>query len=90
MAPIAATTALRCLPSTLVKGTLTPLEYDSTEGKTPRSFNMDPTGHYLIAANQDSDSLVVFRVDAKTGHLTPIGQKENAPSPTCVTFVPVE
>ncbi len=73
-----------------LKGTLTPLEYDSTEGKTPRSFNMDPTGHYLIAANQGSDSLVVFRVDAKTGHLTPIGQKENAPSPTCVTFVPVE
>ncbi len=73
-----------------LKGTLTPKEYDSTEGKTPRSFNMDPTGHYLIAANQGSDSLVVFRVDATTGHLTPTGQKLDAPSPTCVTFVPVE
>jgi len=73
-----------------LKGTLTPKEYDSTEGKTPRSFNMDPTGHYLIAANQGSDSLVVFRVDPTTGHLTPTGQKLDAPSPTCVTFVPVE
>jgi 6-phosphogluconolactonase len=71
-------------------GTLKPLEYDSTEGKTPRNFNMDPTGHYLIAANQESDSLVVFRVDATTGHLTPTGQKEDAPSPTCVTFEPTE
>ena len=39
-----------------VKGTPTPVQYVHTEGKTPRSFGIDPTGSYLIAANQDSDS----------------------------------
>ena len=50
-----------------MKGTPTPIQYVSTEGKTPRGFGIDPTGSYLIAGNQDSNSLVVFRIDAKTG-----------------------
>jgi len=73
-----------------VKGTLTPIEYVPTGGKTPRNFGIDPTGNYLIAANQDSDSLTVFRIDPKTGRLTPKGQKEEAPTPICVIFEPVE
>jgi len=73
-----------------VKGTLTPIEYDSTQGKTPRSFALDPTGHYLIAADQDSDSLVVFQIDPTTGRLTATGQKQDSPSPTCVLFEPIE
>ncbi len=68
------------------KGTLTPIEYDSTQGKTPRSFGLDPAGHYLIAANQDSSTLLVFRIDASTGRLTPLGPTVDAPSPTCVLF----
>ena len=68
-------------------GTLTPVEYASTRGKTPRNFSIDPTGSHLIAANQDSNSVVVFRIDAKTGRLTPTGQVLELPSPVCVTFV---
>ena len=30
----------------------------------PGAFGIDPTGRFLIAANQDSSSLVVFRIDA--------------------------
>ena len=37
------------------------VEVESTGGKTPRNFGIDPTGRYLLAANQDSDSIVVFR-----------------------------
>jgi 6-phosphogluconolactonase len=73
-----------------VKGTPMPIEYVSTEGKTPRGFGIDPTGSYLIAANQDTDSLVVFGVDAKTGRLTPKGQKLDIQSPVCVVFEPAE
>jgi len=73
-----------------IKGTLTPVEYVSTQGKTPRNFGIDPTGRYLIAANQDSSSLVVFRIDSKTGRLTPTGQKEETPTPICVVFEPAE
>jgi 6-phosphogluconolactonase len=72
------------------KGTPTPVQYASTEGKTPRGFGIDPAGSYLIAGNQDTNSLVVFRIDAKTGHLTPTGQKVDVAAPVCVIFEPVE
>jgi 6-phosphogluconolactonase len=71
-------------------GRLTPIEYVSTQGKTPRNFAIDPTGSYLIVANQESDSLVAFRIDAKSGHLTPTGQKLEVPAPACVVFVPAD
>jgi len=70
-----------------VKGTLTPVDYVSTQGKTPRNFAIDPTGSFLIAANMDSDNLVVFRIDPRSGRLTPTGQTAEVSSPVCVTFV---
>jgi 6-phosphogluconolactonase len=72
------------------KGTLTPIEYTPTQGKIPRSFEIDPTGTLLLAANQKSDNIVVFRIDAKTGHLTPTGQVLDVGAPVCVKFVAVE
>jgi 6-phosphogluconolactonase len=72
------------------KGTLTPVEYASTEGKTPRSFEIDPTGKFLFAANEKSNNIVVFRIDATTGRLTPTGQVLEVSEPVCVKFVKVE
>jgi 6-phosphogluconolactonase len=69
-------------------GTLTPVEIDSTGGKTPRNFVLDPTGAWLLAANQDSDDIVVFRVDPRSGHLARSGPELHVPSPVCVRFVP--
>jgi 6-phosphogluconolactonase len=56
-------------------------------GRTPRNFNIDPTGAYLIAANQGSNNLVVFRVDQQSGKLTPTGQKVEVGAPVCVKFL---
>jgi 6-phosphogluconolactonase len=72
------------------KGTLTPIGYALTLGKTPRNFAVDPTGSYLFAANQGSDNIVQFRIDPNNGRLTPTGQVLEVPSPACVTFVPIE
>jgi 6-phosphogluconolactonase len=69
------------------RGTLTPVEYVSTQGKGPRNFEIDPSGSLLFAANQNSDTIIVFRIDAKTGRLTPTGQVLEVPSPVCVKFV---
>jgi 6-phosphogluconolactonase len=69
------------------KGTLTPIDYTSTKGKTPRSFAIDPTGQYLFAANQESNNIVIFRIHDSSGRLTPTGQVLEVPSPVCVTFV---
>lgn len=41
----------------------------STLGRTPREFAIDPTGRWLIVGNQDSDTAYVFRRDPATGLL---------------------
>ena len=70
-------------------GRLTAAGHTSTGGKTPRSFGIDPTGRWLIAANQDTDNLFVFRIDPGTGALSPAGVEVKVPTPVCVTYVPV-
>jgi 6-phosphogluconolactonase len=63
------------------------VENQSTKGSTPRGFGIDPTGRYLIAGNQRSDSVVVFRIDAQSGKLTATDQTLEVGSPVCVQFV---
>jgi len=72
------------------KGTLTLVEYASTKGASPRSFEIDPTGKLLFAANEKSDNIVVFHIDQKTGHLTPTGKVLDVSQPVCVKFVPMK
>lgn len=72
------------------KGTLTPIESKPTQGKTPRSFAIDPTGTMLLAGNQESDNIVVFHIDQKTGRLTPTDQVLAAASPVCLKFLKIE
>jgi 6-phosphogluconolactonase len=50
-------------------GKLTANGHQSTGGRIPRSFAIDPTGRYVIAANQESRSLGVLAVDPATGKL---------------------
>jgi 6-phosphogluconolactonase len=71
-------------------GKLTPVEQTLTQGKTPRNFALDPTGAYLFAANQDSNNIVLFHVDPKTGRLTPAGQTMDVGAPVCVVFAPAK
>ena len=64
-----------------VKGTLTVIENISTQGKIPRSFEIDPTGKFLFAENEKSNNIVIFRIDEKTGRLPPTGQKLEVSEP---------
>ena len=52
-------------------GGLTPVGWESTQGRTPRFFTLDPSGALLLAANQNSDTVVIFRVNQATGRLAP-------------------
>jgi 6-phosphogluconolactonase len=60
----------------------------STQGKTPRSFNLDPTGEFLLAANQDTDDVYVYRVNPTTGMLTPTGHSVHISMPVCIVYMP--
>ncbi|HWR51325.1 MAG TPA: lactonase family protein [Bryobacteraceae bacterium] len=67
-------------------GALTPVEHVSTQGKWPRNFSVDPTGTWLIVANERTNNVVVFRIDGKTGKLTPAGASVELSKPVCVRF----
>ena len=68
-------------------GKLSYIEHQSTQGKTPRHFVIDPTGNWLLAENQDSGSVVVFAIDPTSGKLKPTGQTVEVGSPVCAVFV---
>jgi 6-phosphogluconolactonase len=69
------------------QGTLTPVGWEPTQGKTPRFFTFEPAANFLYAANQEGDTIVTFRVNPATGRLTPTGQVVQTGSPVCIIFV---
>jgi 6-phosphogluconolactonase len=48
-------------------GALTFLARRSVEGRQPREFTLDPTGRFVLVANQFTHAVVVFRRDSATG-----------------------
>lgn len=67
-------------------GSLTAIQNESVRGATPRNFNLDPSGKWLLAAGQDSHTLASFSVDAETGKLTYNASVISTPSPICILF----
>ncbi|MEU1468213.1 lactonase family protein [Streptomyces sp. NPDC005761] len=53
-------------------------------GDFPRHTAFSPDGSLLFAANQRSGTVTVFRVDADSGALSPVGRPFPAPAAVCV------
>lgn len=70
-----------------ISGKLTTAGYQSTLGIRPRNFCIDPTGNYLLAANQQTGNIVIFKRDRKTGLLTPTGEQIMIPEPVCLKMI---
>jgi 6-phosphogluconolactonase len=68
-------------------GHLKLLGRNSTLGKTPREFAIDPTGGWLIVGNQDSDSVYFFRRNPDTGELASDPKRLEIGSPVDFKFV---
>lgn len=69
-------------------GKISMLQRMPTGGKEPRHFALDPTGRWLLAENQDSGTINLFAVDAKTGRLTSTSHTVRVSTPVCAVFVP--
>jgi len=65
----------------LMDGTLTLVGHQSTYGEHPRNFAIDPSGHFLLVANQHSNNIVVFRRDLQTGKLTKLPHELTVDTP---------
>jgi 6-phosphogluconolactonase len=48
---------------------------------------IDPTGNFLLAANQNSNNIVVFKRNKSTGLLTPTGTEIQVPKPVCLKMI---
>jgi 6-phosphogluconolactonase len=70
-------------------GMLKLVGFQDLPGKKPRNFAIDPGGQLLLVANQDSDSITVFKRNMETGKLELLPVDIKAGSPVCLKFVPV-
>ena len=61
--------------------------YQSTMGVQPRNFTIDPSGKYLLAANQKTGNIVIFKRDVTTGLLQYSGEQINIPEPVCLKMM---
>jgi 6-phosphogluconolactonase len=68
-------------------GRLTTKQIISVNGKYPRNFVIDPTSHFLLVANGNSDNIVVFSIDQVTGLLKATGTEISIPNPVCLKFL---
>lgn len=68
-------------------GVLSIAGFQSTLGNTPRNFNFDPTGNFLLVANQNSDNIAIFSVNHETGLLKDTSKQINVPNPVCLVWV---
>jgi 6-phosphogluconolactonase len=66
-------------------GFLRPADLVPSGGQHPRDFIPDPRGNFLLVLNKDSDNLVVFKINHRTGMLKK-EREYTALSPTAIIF----
>ncbi len=68
-------------------GKLTNVGNQTTMGKMPGSFAIDPSGNFLLVANQGTDDVYVFKRDKQSGLLEPTGTRLEMSRPSCIKFL---
>lgn len=68
-------------------GLLNRIGSQSTGGKNPRNFAIDPTDKFLLVANQSTNDVIVFSRNKKSGLLKETGQKISLGTPVCLVFL---
>jgi 6-phosphogluconolactonase len=68
-------------------GWLELIDHQSTLGKTPRNFNIDPSGNFLLVGNQNSNEIVIFKRDKNTGLLSDTEKRIAIGKPVCLKWI---
>lgn len=68
-------------------GRLDVVGFQSTLGKGPRNFTIDPSGRFLLVANQNSDEIVVFSRNRESGLLDDTGHRLAIGKPVCLQWI---
>lgn len=59
----------------------------SCMGTSPRNLVIDPTGSYLLVANQESSNVVVFKLNSATGQIGNVVSIKAVQEPSCLKFL---
>jgi 6-phosphogluconolactonase len=68
-------------------GKLRFVERTLSRGKSPRNLAIDPSGSFLLVANEVSNDIYVFRIHQQSGKLTLTDSKMNIANPCCLKFI---
>lgn len=71
-------------------GRLSSVGHQGMGVKTPRNFAIEPSGKYMLVANQSGGNVIVFRIDQSTGELIPTDASVDVPNAVCVRFMEIE
>lgn len=69
-------------------GGLTHVQTISSMGNAPRNFNITNDGQYLLAGNQNSNTIVPFKRDIETGKLKSLDTHFEIHKPVYINFLP--
>ncbi|MCP4977025.1 MAG: lactonase family protein [Maribacter sp.] len=67
-------------------GKLSMVGRESVKGDWPRNFGIDPSGNFLLVANQRSNNITIYRRNINEGTLSFLREVE-LPSPVCIEFL---
>ncbi len=69
-------------------GTLSLVNITPSLGKGPQNLLITPDGRWLLCANMPGNNVVVFKIDAETGELSPNGEPVSVPMASCIRWLP--
>ncbi|EJM97803.1 lactonase family protein [Phyllobacterium sp. YR531] len=67
-------------------GELSLIGWTASQGIGPRNFVIDPSGRYMLVANQKGGGIAVFKRDIDTGSLEDTGKRIDLPTPMRIVF----
>ena len=87
MCPYRGNDSITCYKADAATGKLSVTEVEPIRGAWPRNINIDPTGNWILAAGQQSNTVSVHKIDQNTGELTYITRGVvSVPGPMCIVF----
>lgn len=69
-------------------GMLSLVAIEPSLGKEPQNLAITADGAWLLCANRQGSSVVVFQIDGKTGRLKSTGEPISQPRPSCIMILP--
>ena len=71
-------------------GRLTVVGRQPIGGKSCRTFDIDPSGNWMLVTSQGTNEIIFFKRDKETGLLTPTGQKIKHDRPSMLKFAKID